>query len=63
MRIAAIMLVLVLSACGGYHSAPGAGEQNAYVPSASGGSYSRDGFYDGGVNDPDLTSRAIPLPE
>jgi hypothetical protein len=66
MRLGCVLLVLVLSACGGYRSNPGAGEQMSYsnpAPTASGGSYMRDGHYDGGIMDPDLTPRAMGLPE
>jgi hypothetical protein len=63
MRITCMLLVLMLSACGGYKSSPSAGEQYSYVPTASGGGYMRDGFYDGGVNDPDQSARALSLPE
>lgn len=64
MRAAAVLLVLLLSACAGYHSAPSSGELSALPPpTASGGDYMRDGFYDGGVNDPDLNARAMWLPE
>jgi len=66
MRLGCVLLVLVLSACGGYHSNPGAGEQmssSSIGPTASGGSYARDGHYDGGIMDPDLTPRALGLPE
>lgn len=60
MRITLMLLVLTLSACNGYHSSPSAGEQSSYAPV---GGYLRDGFYDGGIYDPDLTSRAMRLPE
>lgn len=63
MRIACMLFVLMLSACGGYHSAPSTGEQTSSAPTASGGGYMRDGFYDGGVNDPDQSARALRLPE
>ena len=66
MRFGMVLLLLSLSACGGYHTNPGAGEQMSYSslpPTASGGSYARDGAYDGGVFDPDMTPRAMELPE
>ncbi|MBC7907649.1 MAG: hypothetical protein H7Y60_13025 [Rhodospirillaceae bacterium] len=63
MRIVCMLLVLTLSACGGYHSSPSAGEQTSSAPTASGGSYMRDGFYDGGISDPDVGPRGMRLPE
>jgi hypothetical protein len=51
-----ILSVLVLSACSGYRSNPGDGELGFGPPTASGGSYQRDGFYDGGAFDLDITS-------
>lgn len=59
MRITCLLMVVMLSACGGYKSAPGAGEQASYAP----GSYGQDGFYDGGINDPDMTAPVLRLPE
>lgn len=60
--IVPMALVVMLSACGGYHSTPSAGEQNAGLP-AQGNDATRDGFYDGGVFDPDLTRPGVRLAE
>jgi hypothetical protein len=58
-----VMLLLpLLAGCAGYHSSPGAGEQSAAYP-APGTDASRDGFYDGGIYDPDQFPRAMRLPE
>jgi hypothetical protein len=63
MRIVPFVLVLLLTGCGGFHSAPGAGEQSATLPPAMGNDALRDGFYDGGIYDPDQSPRAMRLPE
>lgn len=62
MRLASLIMLLLLSACGGVHSSAGSGPQNAELP-AVGTDASRDGFYDGGVFDPDLTRRNLPVDE
>lgn len=62
MRFLPMILAVLLSACGGYHSSPSAGEQNAGLP-PQGNDATRDGFYDGGIFDPDLTPRGMSLPE
>lgn len=56
MRLMMVMLsMLVLSACSGYRSSSDG--MLGFEPStASGGSYQRDGFYDGGSVDLDVTS-------
>lgn len=64
MRTIALVLVsLMLTGCGGYHTAPDAGEQAATLPPAIGNDAVRDGFYDGGVYDPDLSQRDMRLPQ
>ncbi|MCR6630592.1 MAG: hypothetical protein NVV74_11380 [Magnetospirillum sp.] len=64
MRLLALVLLLLLPACGGYRSAPVTGsEQSAVLPPGTGNDATRDGFYDGGIYDPDLTRRVLRLPE
>ncbi|MGE5476272.1 MAG: hypothetical protein ACM3Q1_06430 [Bacteroidales bacterium] len=62
MRIMSVVIVLSLSACGGTYSSGWIGDQSAAAP-AMGNDARRDGFYDGGVFDPDLTRRDLPVPE
>lgn len=63
MRLMPVMImVLLVSACVDASWSPGVTEQNAQLP-AMGNDAQRDGFYDGGVFDPDLTRRTLPLPE
>lgn len=62
MRLASLVLLLLLSACHGTYSSGGMGPQAADLP-VSGNDATRDGFYDGGVFDPDLTRRDIQVPE
>ena len=50
--LACLILAALLSACAGYHTTPDVGEQAAELPS-QGNDARRDGFYDGGVFDPD----------
>ncbi|HTH16833.1 MAG TPA: hypothetical protein VL974_09290 [Magnetospirillum sp.] len=65
MRLVLIIAVLAsVTGCAGYHSRqhdPG----SAYdlPPPGAGGEAWRDGFYDGGIYDLDLTSRSVWLPE
>lgn len=63
MRLASFVVLMLLSACGGTVSPSGMAGQTAAVPDSSGGDTRRDGFYDGGVFDPDLTRRNLPVPE
>lgn len=63
MRCASLVVLLLLSACSGTYSSmssPGVSQQTAESP-ASGSDARRDGFYDGGIYDPDLTRRNLPL--
>lgn len=65
MRAASLVLLLLLSACAGTYaslSSSGVNEQTAGMPS-TGSDAQRDGFYDGGIYDPDLTRRNLPLSE
>lgn len=63
MRMLPFVLVLLgLSACVDAYWSPGVSEQSAQMP-AMGNDAQRDGFYDGGIYDPDLTRRNLPLPE
>lgn len=63
MRLASLAVLLLLAACAGTYSSAGIGDQNAQVPPSMGNDAQRDGFYDGGIYDPDLTRRNLPLPE
>jgi hypothetical protein len=51
-----VLSLLVLSACSGYRSNPGDSGMGFGPPTASGGTYQRDGFYDGGAFDLDVSS-------
>lgn len=60
--IAPMVVVLALSACAASYSSMDPGEQSAARP-ALGNDAARDGFYDGGIFDPDWTRRNLALPE
>lgn len=56
-KLALLMVpVLILPACAGYRSNPGDREIGLGPSTASGSSYERDGFYDGGAADLDVTA-------
>ncbi|HLO76033.1 MAG TPA: hypothetical protein VK196_06210 [Magnetospirillum sp.] len=56
--------LLLLTACAPSRGLPDPAETARLPPpTASGGNYMRDGFYDGGIDDPDQTPRAMALPE
>lgn len=59
MRQVSLVLMLLLSACAG---SADMGSQTARVE-VPGNDAQRDGFYDGGIFDPDLTRGKLPLPE
>lgn len=59
MRLMIVLCLLMLPACAGYKSNSGDREMGFGPATASGGVYQRDGFYDGGDSDPDVT---IPRP-
>lgn len=63
MRLASLVVLLLLSACAGTYSSMDVGDQNAQAMPSMGNDAQRDGFYDGGIYDPDLTRRNLPLPE
>lgn len=66
MRFLSLVVPLVLAACAGTYSSvssPGVDAQQTAETPSTGSDARRDGFYDGGVYDPDLTRGNLPLSE
>lgn len=66
MRSLPMVLIVswLLAGCAGYHSRPDdPGLAYEAPPPGSATQTVPDGFYDGGIDDPDLSPRAMALPE
>ncbi len=59
---AAMVATLVLASCDGHYGTMTERREQAGLPD-QGNDAQRDGYYDGGVFDPDLTRRNLPLSE
>lgn len=63
MRYLPLVVVLLLCGCASAESGTATWPEMSEARPAMGNDATRDGFYDGGVFDPDLTRRDLPVAE